>query len=280
MPRKYAGPLQPGKRSARVPQGRTYKCRTTMPAKPSTAIRNYVKKEINRNIENKTAILFRDPIQIPAVIGTIQTDNVIRCFPRLQRGTASDNRVGDKVNPLYCEIKGYVSLDLNDQNQDYDKVMVRLICGFDKRFPLAEDALANMSPLDNWTYRIIDNGNEMREYDGTLRALQCPVNRKEFTVKGQRYIRLTRPRFYDAPLVGNDAYRYSGNAVKFFKIRLKCPKTISYHDEHDTTHSTTFQPLLLAGYTPLNGATPPAPDASAPKPVTISFTTRLIYQDA
>lgn len=277
MPRKYAGPLQPNKRSAYVPKTRTNKPRTKA---PSQAIKQYVKKEINRNVENKVAIKYQDPIQIPAVIGTIQTDNVMRCFPRTFRGTASDNRIGNSIIPLYFEIKGYVTLDLNDQSQDYDKVCVRLICGFDKRFPLAGEALENMAdPLDNWTYRIIDNGNQMRQFDGTLRALQSPVNRKEFTVKGQRYIRLTRPRFYDAPLVGNDAFRYSGNAVKFFKMKIKCPKAVVYHDEHDTTNSTNFEPVLLAGYTLLNGATPPSPDAAAPKPVSISFTSRLIYQD-
>jgi len=277
--RRFSGPLVPGTKSVKQVNRRMPKANS----KPNVKqVKKIVEKEYHKRTENKTAILYRDPIQIKPVIGTIQSENVIRCFPRVQRGTGSDNRVGDKIQPLYCEVKGYVTLDLNDQNQDYDKIMVRLIMGFDKRFPLADEALANIgdNPSDNWTHRIMDNGNQMREYDGTLRALQSPVNRKEFTVKGQRYMRLTRPRFYDAPLVGNDAFRYSGNAVKFFKMKLKCPKSISYHDEHDTTHSTTFQPVLLAGYTLLNGATPPSPDAVAPKPVSISFTTRLIYEDA
>ena len=40
-----------------------------------------------------------------------------------------------------------------------------------------------------------------------------------------------------------------------------------------------FSPTLLAGYTLLNGALPGNP-ATSPKQVTISYTTRLSYEDA
>lgn len=254
------------------------------PAKPPAKnIQEYVKKEIHKNIENKDIAKIQAPTQIPAVIGTSQSENVFRFFPRISRGTDKHSRIGDKISPRFCQIKGYVTLDLNDvSEQDYDRVAVRIIAGFPKRYPLAGEALDDIAnePLANWTNYLMNYGTVMESYDGTLRSVQAPVNRKEFTVKGQRTIFLSRPRFYDAPLVGNDSFRYSGNSVKFFSMKIKCPKTINYYDENDSTNSTTFEPVLLAGYSLLNGATPAAPGPAAPKPVTISFTTRLVYEDA
>lgn len=258
------------------------KAKNTAVKPPSKNIQEYVKKEIHKNLENKDIAKIQEPTQITAVIGTNQAENVFRFFPRISRGTDKHSRVGDKITPRFCQIKGYVTLDLNDTNQDYDRVAVRIICGFPKRYPLAGEALADIdvAPLDNWTNYLMNYGTVMESYDGTLRAVQAPVNRKEFTVKGQRTIFLSRPRFYDAPLVGNDAFRNSAKSVKFFSMKIKCPKTINYYDENDSTNSTTFEPLLLAGYSLLNGATPAAPGPAAPKPVTISFTTRLVYEDA
>lgn len=91
-------------------------------------------------------------------------------------------------------------------------------------------------------------------------------------------MKLSRPRFYDAPLVGNDAYRRSVNSVRFFTMKIKCPKTLLYTDLG--VQPTNFSPVLCAGYTLLNGASPPIPSATAPKPVTISFTSRFVYEDA
>lgn len=282
--RRFSGPLVPGTTSVRQVNRRPARKKvSTLPFRATKAITTIVDKQIHKNIENKDIAKVQVPTQINAVMGTTQQENIFRFFPRVARGTDKHSRIGDKITPRFCQIKGYITLDLNDvSEQDYDRVAVRIIAGFPKRYPLAGEALDDITnePLANWTNTLMNYGTVMGAYDGTLRAIQAPVNRKEFTVKGQRTLFLSRPRFYDAPLVGSDAFRNSGNSVKFFSMKIKCPKTINYYDENDSTNSTTFEPILLAGYSLLNGATPAAPGPSAPKPVSISFTTRLIYEDA
>lgn len=281
MPRKYSGPLQPGKRSAYVPKGRPV--RFKRPAKPAKAIQSYVKKQIHLNLENKYAAVTVLPTQIPAYIGSnANAGNIFTIMPSITRGTEPDQRVGAKITPRYLIIKGYLTLDMNDTTQDYDRICVRLIVGFSKRNPRSTDALQKIldSPDANWTNKIIKNGSIDSPFDGTLQALQSPVNRTVFTVKGQRFLTMSRPRFYDAPLVGSDSFRYSGNSTRFFTMKIKCPKTVHYDIEGNSGYPEDFSPVLMAGYSLLNGASPGLPSATIPKPVTISYTTRFSYEDA
>lgn len=261
----------------------TARTRAKVPVKYRKAITSAVARQIHLNAENKYAAYIQRPTDIKPVIGDIQTVNLLRVVPSVPKGTDVNQRVGNKITPRYMSIRGYVSLDMSGVDADYDKIMIRLILGFPKRYPLYPNAVQQITnaPGANWTNLLMDFGTGMSKFAGTLDSLQAPVNRGVFTVKAQKYIRLTRPRFYDAALVGSDAFRYSGNAVKFFSMKVRCPKTFNYESVgNNDLYPTNFDPVLCAGYTLLNGATPPVPDATAPKPVTISFTTRLHYEDA
>lgn len=246
-------------------------------------VRAIVKKEIHNNTENKYASVTVLPTQIPAYIGSnTSAGNIFPILPTILRGTNNDERVGAKITPRSLIIKGYVVLDLNDLSHDYDRVCVRLIAGFPKRFPKSSDALQELidHPDQNWTNRIINTGAVDSPFDGTLQALQSPVNRSTFTVKAQKYLSLSRPRFYDAALVGSDGFRESVNTVKFFKMVIKCPKTINFDVEGNSGYPNNFSPVLCAGYTLMNGSSPGIPSATSPKPVQLSFTTRFQYEDA
>jgi hypothetical protein len=278
--RKFSGPLLPGTKSVKTVNRRNRGYKRTA-YRPTRAIQNYVKQQIHKNIENKYDSLTLLPTQIPAFIGDNSTSaNIFPIMPSIGRGTQPNSRVGNKLNPRSLIIKGYVTLDMADNTADYDRICIRLIAGFPKQFPLNAQAQQDIidNPGANWTNELIDLGGSNGAFDGTLRALQSPVNREIFTVKKQVFMKLSRPRFYDAPLVGNDAYRYSGNSTRFFTMKIRTPKTLLYTDSG--TNATNFAPVLCAGYTLLNGATPGTPSAVSPKPLTISFTSRFVYEDA
>ncbi len=190
-------------------------------------------------------------------------------------------RVGNQVRPKYLNIQGWCTLDMSSEDKNYDKVGVRIMVGFPKQYHLNPDSVAEItgSPQDNWTYHLLDYGTGTSAFDGTLQAYQAPVNHRTFTCKAERKFVLTRPRIFDAAFSSDDMARYSANSIKYFQIRVKCPPTLEYRRDA-TQDPTNFSPSLLCGYTLLNGFVPPTPDASAPKPVQLSYTTRLSYEDA
>ena len=249
----------------------------------AAAVTSIVKSELRKNIENKYASTTLLPTNIPAYIGSNTTaGNVFHILPTILRGTTPSERVGCKITPRSLIIKGYLTLDLNDTSHDYDRICVRLIAGFPKRFPRSFDALREIQdhPDGNWSNSIINLGNVDTAFDGTLQALQSPINRSRFTVKAQKFIHMSRPRFWDAALVGSDSFRESVNTTRFFKMQIKCPNTLVYDTEGNNAYPNNFAPLLLAGYTLMNGSSPGIPSAASPKPVTISYTTRFVYEDA
>lgn len=255
--------------------------RKKVPYKFKTAIKRTVASIVAKGRENKYAAYAAKPTTIPAVIGKNQTFNVLRVLPPISQGIGEyGNRVGNKLTPKYMEIRGWCTLDMNDAGHDYDRVAVRLCVGFPKQYPLHQDTKAAIqsSPLDNWSYRVLDAGTGPAAFNGDLSSFQAPLNRDVWTSKAERRFTLMRPRIWDAPLTGDDFARSTAGSYKFFSMRIKCPPTLCYAQASDTDPKN-FSPTLLAGYSLLNGALPGDP-TTAPKQVTISYTTRLSYEDA
>jgi len=269
----------------RVPRRRRRNFTRVPTKKVSFAYKKSIKRaiavEVAKGRENKYAARVVRPTTIPAAIAQNQTLNVFPVMPEISQGTGEyGNRIGNKVSPKYMNIRGWCTLDMTDSNKDYDRVAMRIMVGFVKQYPLFEDAEAAVtgSPLNNWSYRLLDGGAAPSAFTGTLDAYQAPVNRDVFTCKAQRRFTLMRPRIWDAPLTGDDFARSTAGSYKFFSIRVKCPKVLNYAQASDA-RPRNFAPVLLAGYTLLNGAVPGNPITS-PKQVTISYTTRLSYEDA
>lgn len=259
---------------------------TRVPAKKVSfaykkAIKRTIATEVAKGRENKYAARVVRPTTIPAAIAQNQTLNVFPIMPEISQGTGEyGNRIGNKVTPKYMNIRGWCTLDMTDANKDYDRVAMRIMVGFVKQYPLFEDATLAVSgsPLNNWSYRLLDAGSAPAAFTGTLDSYQAPVNRDVFTCKAQRRFTLMRPRIWDAPLTGDDFARSTAGSYKFFSIKVKCPKVLNYAQASDA-RPRNFAPVLLAGYTLLNGQSPGNPTTS-PKQVTISYTTRLSYEDA
>ena len=127
--------------------------------------------------------------------------NVFPVFPEIGQGIGEYGaRIGNKIQPKYMHIRGWCTLDMTDANKDYDRVAMRIMVGFVKQYPLYEDAdaVVNGSPLDNWSYRLLDGGVSPQAFTGSLDSFQSPVNRDVFTLKGERKFTLMRPRIWDA----------------------------------------------------------------------------------
>ena len=274
------------RRSAgRVPRRRRRNFTRVPSKKVSFAYKKSIKRavavEVAKGRENKYAARVVKPTNIPAAIGLTQTVNLFPVMPEVGQGIGEYGaRIGNKIQPKYMHIRGWCTLDMTDADKDYDRVAVRIMVGFVKQYPLYLDSAnaVSASPLDNWTRRLLDGGAAPQGFTGSLDSFQSPVNRDVFTCKAQRRFTLMRPRIWDAPLTGDDFARSTAGSYKFFSIRVKCPHTLCYGQAGDALPKN-FSPTLVAGYTLLNGALPGDP-ATSPKQVTISYTTRLSYEDA
>lgn len=259
----------------------TRPARKKVPYKYKNAIKRTVASIVAKGRENKYAAYVQRPTTIPAAIGTTQYLNVMRVLPKISQGIGEyANRVGNKITPKSMEIRGWCTLDMTDANKDYDRVAMRIMVGFPKQYPLYVDSVNALvtSPLDNWSYRLMDGGNGPTSFNGDLSSFQAPINHDVWTSKAERRFTLMRPRIWDAPLTGDDFARSTAGSYKFFKIRLKLPSVLNYAQGADDVPKN-WSPTLLAGYTLLNGNLPGNP-STAPRQVTISYTTRLSYEDA
>lgn len=270
-------------RRKRTTRARTFTrpARKALPYKYKKALSRTVKRIVSTGREKNYAALVVKPTTIPAQIGQNQTLNVFPVCPDIAQGTSGrGERIGNSVQPTYMTIKGYCTLDMTDENYDYDRVCVRLFLGNDRQYPLYIDSINSISasPLANWTYELLDGGTAPQAFKGDLNSLQSPVNKNRFKCMGERRFTLHRPRIWNAIASSDDFARSTSGSYKFFQFRVPVPKNFKYNDR-TSVRCTNFQPTLLAGYTILNGNLPADP-ATGPKQVTISYTTRLSYTDA
>ncbi len=251
--------------------------RRAVPAKYKSAIKTVVARAISRRAENKWAVLINPPTAIPVYIGNNQIDNVVPILPRLPQGTSADNRIGRQIQPKYFVVKGFVSMDMSQTNaDDYDRLGICVYVLQPRKFGLVSDALSDISgnPGANWTSSMMTDGSLTAPWAGLRTDWNLVPNPGAVKVMASRRFFLTRPRMFS-----NAGERYSGNSVKFFKIRVPCPKHLTFSTPLDTT-PRGYAPLLCCGGILLNGATPAPPPAPPVLAMTLSVTSTLYYEDA
>lgn len=249
--------------------------RRAVPAKYKSALKTIVSKAISRRAENKWAVVINPPTACPVFIGNNQIANVLPILPRIPQGTSADNRIGRAIQPKYLVCKGFVSLDMSQTNaDDYDRLGIRIYALEARKFGLVSDALADISsnPGANWTSTMMTDGSLTAPWLGVRTDWNLVPNPGAVKILASRSFFLTRPRMFS-----NAGERYSGNSIKFFKIRVPCPKNMVYSTPLDTT-PRGFAPMLCVGGILLNGTTPVV--SPAVLPMTLSMTSTLYFEDA
>jgi len=269
------------RRSVRRP-GRAFirPARKKIPYQYKRSLKVAVNRAISRRTENKFAAWEQRPVQVTAGIGpnVLTGNNFLRVMPPISQGPAMFNeRIGNKVFPKSCTISGFVSLDNTDENHDYDRIGVRLMLVTVKRFPTHDLAWENITanPQTNWSWELMDSAVGVEPFGASLMDFQLPVNRRVVTLHAERKFVLTRPRLLGT---GQGTVARDGHyGIKYFKMKVPLPKALVYDQGGQHTPSNAG-PLLLVGYSLLNGALPPAQPLN--HFLTCSFVTRLSYEDA
>lgn len=212
-----------------------------------------VKAELHKNIENKHAYhSSSESALISFNSGITALVDLQRVVPLIGRGVDPNQRIGDRITLQKLNIHGYIKFDqifttgINYQSA----VMVRLI-------------VASFKTANNWDTiqndfaavklaGLLKKGGSTVGYTGLISDCKAPINRDIFTVHSDKKYYIHQDRMTSA--IGSS----TNNTVKFFNIPLKVKnKLLKYSDDTSgATSPTNFSPVLMIGYSYLDGTIP------------------------
>lgn len=248
--------------------------KSKVPYKYKSALKTIVSKAIHKANETKWAVNVHQPRTIPVFMGINQTQNILSVIPRIAQGTRSDERNGRKISPKALIVKGFVSMDLSQTNaDDYDRLGIRIYVLRAKEYGSVANAQADiLTATQNWTTEMMTDGALVAPWVGARTDWNLKPNPGVVTVLASRSFFLTRPR-----MLSNAGERYSGNSIKYFKIKVPLPKGLNYEDSQANL-PLGFAPLLCCGGVLLNGQ---VPSQTVPVlAITLSTTSTLYYEDS
>lgn len=236
-------------------------------------VKSYVSKMIKKTEEvkcNNMEVAYRasifgsgfDVAAIPAY-GYTSNNTIV---PLISQGTGSGERVGNKIKPVSCFIRGYIRalpISATGGNNAWpnEPFYVRLVLFCPK---------ANMST--NVNSDIMDNNNTNLPFQGTLDSMLIPYNKDKFKIGFSRTFKLQAPVGTAGTLSNSDI---GGLPVaRLFKIRVPLPKTLTYVDTQTAPSNVRW--YLSAGVVNTSGNIAAAADIRC----NLTAETILYYTDA
>lgn len=282
MPRKYAGPLMPGKRSAKVPALVRAVPRKYKPKYKLTApMRKQVKKICNgfEEINQKQKVAFgsgsgssyinHDFPGIPA-----GANNLMRLIPTIDQGDERDEREGAKVRitRLSGSFFAHVPAAYTPANQTEASAAAGLSCRLlilsCKQVQAVGQFEQNWAAGQNFNRQFLKNGSQASGFNGDLFSLRWPVNTQLFTKHYERYFSLNR-----GIVNGNDNHK--PEVFKNIKFRIKCKNKILQFNEPSTTEHTNWSLFAILLYAPNDSSL----SASSPGPVKGNMYSMLSWKE-
>lgn len=240
----------------RIPRKRRIMKRKTVYRKKNR-LTKLIKSVIHKQAETKQAYTTTGSSLIKFNGGVDNTGDMIQIMPNITNGTADNARIGDQLRAQSLNIKGYVKLDVNELalNQAMPNVIVRLMIVSLKTKPNYTEATSSATPLAG----LLKKGGTTSNFTGALQDIYAPINTDLWTVHSDRKIYLTQS--YVQQFGGGTTQLFASDVsktVKFFNINVKCKNKLLKYDANISSGllPTNFGPMLLLGYSFLNGSSP------------------------
>lgn len=235
-----------------------------------------VKKVIDKVAEDKQAYYNTSTDSLITFnSGITSAGDVLQVIPSITRGTAPNERIGDKISAKYLKLSGYVrytpTVNLDDIGRG--NIAVRIIVATPKyrlNFPDNQTTTAINS--------LLKKGGTTTAFTGVLTDLYAPINTDMWTVHANRVMYITQPIWTSSgpsPPSNRTTTEYE-NIIKFFKINIKMKKTLMYDSGVNFGLSPiNAAPVFMLGYVYLNGASPDVANTF----VSCHYSTDFRYQD-
>ncbi|UYD39102.1 MAG: capsid protein [Wigfec virus K19_588] len=228
----------------KVPKKRTYKRKSYAPKREP--IRKIVRREIARNIENKTIQQYNydRTLVTPQDNSTFLNQNVFPLGPDpaslvINQGTGQANRIGNQIKTKKLLFKGtLVALPYDAVfNTTPRPVQLKMWIFYDK-----EDPTAVPLPLTNF----FQNGNSSKGFQGDLTDLWSPINTDRYRVVASKTFKLGMQEYNTAgggtsanQFFTNNDFKYNANFS--FDLTKHYPQVVKFND---TTATPTTRGLF------------------------------------
>lgn len=147
-------------------------------------ITRVVNSILRRKVESKVNFVnyvnepFNSTISVPG--------DLYNLLPSIAQGTDDNNRIGNSIQPLYTNVRGYVGIHCNDTlYATLGPLDVQLFC---LRGKTRKDGSVYPRPTSDLD--IIKRGVTKQQYDGTFASSISPVNTEDFQIIFKKNFRL------------------------------------------------------------------------------------------
>lgn len=237
-----------------------------------------MRKLIDRRTEDKFISWENAPngaVTSGRAIGSL--GSVVPLLQDIAEGSASYERLGDKIRPKYLLVRGYIAI--NSAVPVETAARCRIMVVSNKSDKNSNPAVAAALPLgallnDNLASLIpsVSHG-----YRGIASDDNSSVNTEQFIAHSDKHYDLVLAgKNMGPPVLGTGAM----SVYRYFKIKVKCPASLNFTDANGN-FATNFSPQLLFGYSYPEGWGYPVadPDPLAGQ-IRLYVRSTLFYEDA
>jgi len=230
--------------------------------KSSKRFTKAVQRVIHKNVETKQAFNTTGDSLIMCNSGITAASDIFQILPNIYNGTGDNARIGDEIRGQKISVKGYLQLNVDTSLSQVNKrIAVRIMVVSTKRFSATNDAYNNFA---GWYQSLLKKGGTQVAFSGTISDLMAPINTDEITKHYDKTFYMSQSNIfsYTAPgtasvaVVGLEEATDIRSTIKMFRFHIKCRnKLLRYDATHaGGTQPTNYGPMLLVGYTHLDGS--------------------------
>ena len=215
-------------------------------AKISPALKKVISKMVRDDDEVKHGYHSH---ALTAYNNDINVADILRVLPNIVIGADDNQRIGSKIKATGLQIKGHMILT-SLLAPGFCKVAVRLML-VQPRQCLNFNTLIGTTFGATWLSGLLEKGSTSVGYSGTIGDLYANIDKDTSIVYYDKIHYISQPQLITA--IGTSDTRQT---VSFFNINLKINKSLVYNDTIDSTQPQNCNPVLLMGYTYLDGTLP------------------------
>jgi len=272
--RKYAGPLQPGKRSAYVPQGPAPKALAPKRRKPryratlklSKPFKAVLNKYLDRDTQTHwvTGFIRAQTVLPLPILGNMGPNGLFELIPKVVQagvptiGTTTgmtnniSSREGSMIRMKSLTVGLTLRLDpawhIDDPNATAIRYKVMILsCKKVASYNLMVQGYFGTGGFEDKQFR---DGAEPAKWDRYMEGFDHPVNSELFTLHDMKTGTLSHG------LVSNNNTPASVRvpcAIHNLRLKVKCKSKILKYEEPGATIPANFQPFLWIGWKAYNG---------------------------
>jgi len=237
--------------------------------KPSKALVKTIQKVVHGDQEVKQSFHQQN---ILAFDGTPVTANdLLRILPNITNGIQDNERIGSKIKAVSLKVKGHLIMRSTvGGNFSYCKIAVRLMvvaprqCG-------SYTTLVGTTLGTAYATTLLQKGSGATGYNGTISDLYADIDRDSSIIYYDKIHYLTLDQLQTAS--GSQDVRQT---VKFFNMNIPIKnRVLQYNDTLDSVQPQNCSPVIICGYTYLDGGA-----ADAVTNVSIAYDAMLNFTDS